>query len=168
MPKLGTLSVTELEDIKAIQAKIDEVLLDMASKELGVSVDELVVRDLMPSDLGFTNEDWSVTPSTANAYNDFTSTTVADNRFIAIYGVAGVDADNVTAIKFTSGAKTLDIWSLQEIQALQNKFKAAKRPIILRQNTQIDIDIYTTSTDAVTIPFLGRVCEVKGRVVEPG
>lgn len=168
MPKLGTLSVSEFEDIKAIQAKIDEVLLDMASKELGVSVDELVVRDLMPSDIGFSNEDWTVSASTANTYNDFTSTTVADNRFIAIYGVAGVDTDIVSAVRFTSGAKTLDIWSLQEIRALQNRFKAAKRPIILRQNTAIDIDIYATSTGSVTMPLLGRVCELKGRTVEPG
>ena len=168
MPKVGTLSIAEPTDIKAIQAQVDEKLLEIASRELGVPRDQLVVRDALPDeDFGFSTPQYTITPSAAG-WNDFVNTTVDDNRFIAIYGIAAVDADNVTYVKFTSGAKTLDYWEVESLQAQQNKFKIATSPIILRQNTAIRIQIYATSTDSVIMPLLARVVEVKGRIVEPG
>jgi len=87
---------------------------------------------------------------------------------VAIYGVAAVDADNVTLIKFSSGAKTLDIWDISQVQALQNKVKVTKSPILVRQNTQIKVELYASSTDAVILPLFAKVAEVKGRTIEPG
>lgn len=168
MAKTGTLSVADFSDIKAVEAQIEEMLLDLASRELGVPRDQLVVRDaIADEDFGLSTPQYTVTPSAAG-WTTFVDKTIADNRFVAIYGVACVDADNVTYVKFSSGAKTLDYWEVESVQALQNKVKATRSPIILRQNTPIKIEIYATSTDAVIMPLLAKVCEVKGKVVEPG
>jgi len=169
MPVVGTQAVAEFADLKALEAQVEKALLDIATRELGVPADQIVVRDADPEDdFGLTNKVWTVTPSSANAYNSYINKTVDDNKFVAIYGVAAVDADNVTLIKFTSGAKTLDIWDISHVQALQNKLRVTKSPIIVRQNTQIKIELYATSTDAVILPLFAKVAEVKGKTVEPG
>jgi len=169
MPVVGTQGVAEFADLKALEAQVEKALLDMATRELGVPADQIVVRDADPEeDFGLSAKDWTVTPSSANAYNTYIDKIIADNKFVAIYGVAAVDADNVTLIKFTSGAKTLDIWDISHAQAFNNKIKVTKSPILVRQNTQIKIDLYATSTDAVKLPLFAKVAEVKGRTIEPG
>jgi len=169
MPVVGTQGVAEFADLKALEAQVEKALLEKATRELGVPTDQLVVRDADPeSDFGLSNKVWTVTPSTANAYNTYINKTVDDNKFVAIYGVAAVDADNVTLIKFSSGAKTLDIWDISQVQALQNKVKVTKSPILVRQNTQIKVELYASSTDAVILPLFAKVAEVKGRTIEPG
>jgi len=168
MPKLGTLGVGELADLKAVEASIEEMLLDIASRELGVAREQLVVRDADPKeDFGLTNSVWSVDLATANAYNTAVDTTVADNRFIAIYGVNRA-SDNFTLVKFTSGAKVLDIWNVENVYGLENPIKVVKSPIILRQNTPIKIELYASTTGAARPLFFAKVAEVKGKVVEPG
>lgn len=169
MPIVGTQSVAEATDLKAVEAQVEKALKEIASRELGVPADQIVVRDADPeTDFGLPTKAWTVTPSTANAYNTYIDKTVDDNKFVAIYGVAAVNAGNVTLIKFSSGAKTLDIWDISQVQALQNKIKLAKTPVLVRQNTQIKIELYATSTGAVNIPLLAKVAEVKGKTVEPG
>ena len=169
MPVVGTQGVAEFADLKALEAQVEKALLEKATRELGVPADQIVVRDADPEDdFGLTNKVWTVTPSSANAYNTYINKTIDDNKFVAIYGVAAVDADNVTLIKISSGAKTLDIWDISQVQALQNKVKVTKSPILVRQNTQIKIELYATSTDAVTLPLFAKVAEVKGKTVEPG
>jgi len=168
MPKLGTLGVGELSDLKTIEASIEEALLDLASRELGVPREQLVVRDVDPSeDFGLTNSVWSVDLTTANAYNTAVDTTVSDNRFIAIYGINRA-TDNFTLVKFSSGAKVLDIWNVEPVYGLENPIKVAKAPILLRQNTPIKIELYATSTGTARPIFFAKVAEVKGRTVEPG
>ena len=169
MPVVGTQCVAEFADIKALEAQVEKALLDMAARELGVPADQIVVRDADPEeDFGLSTKDWTVTPATANAYNTYINKTIDDNKFVAIYGVAAVDADNVTLIKFSSGAKVLDIWDISHTQILQNKFRITKSPILVRQNTQIKIELYATSTDAVKLPLFAKVAEVKGKTIEPG
>jgi len=169
MPVVGTQAVAEFADLKAVEAQIEQKLLAMATRELGVPADQIVVRDADPqTDLGLSTKAWTVTPASANAYNTYIDKTIDDNKFVAIYGVAAVNASDVTLIKFSSGAKVLDIWDISHVQALQNKVRIAKSPIVVRQNTPIKIEIYATSTGAVTLPLFAKVAEVKGKTVEPG
>jgi len=168
MPKLGTLGVAELADLKAIEASVEEMLLDIASRELGVSRDNLVVRDADPAeDFGLSTSEWEASLTTANAYNDWINTTISDNRFVAIYGI-NRGTDNFTLVKFVSGAKTLDIWNTESAYGLENPIKVVRSPIILRQNTPITISVYATSTGTARPIFFAKTCEVKGRIVEPG
>ena len=167
MPKTGTLVIAEPTDLKTLQAQIDEQLLDIASRELGVPRDQLVVRDARPDeDFGLSTPEWTVTPAAAG-WVTYINKTIDDNKFVAIYGVAAVDADNVTFIRFSSGAKTLDYWDISQVQAFQDKYKLALTPIFVRQNTQIKIELYATSTDAIKLPLYARVVEVKGKTIAP-
>jgi len=168
MPKLGTYGVGEISDLKTVESVVEETLLDMASRELGVPREQLVVRDADPrEDFGLASSKWEATLTTANAFNDFVDTTIADNRFVAIYGVNRA-TDNFTLVKFISGAKTLDVWNTEVVYGLENPVKIAKAPIVLRQNTPIKIQLYATSTGVARPLLLAKVAEVKGRSVEPG
>jgi len=168
MPKLGTLGVGEISDLKAVEASVEEMLLDIASRELGVARENLVVRDSDPkTDFGLTNSVWEATLSTANTYTDVVDTTIADNRFVAIYGINRA-TDNFSLVKFVSGAKTLDIWNTENIYNLRNQIKVVRSPIVLRQNTPIKIQVYATTTGTARPLFYAKTCEVKGRIVEPG
>lgn len=165
--EVGT-SLGRVEDIAAIERRVEDTLLDIASRELGMSKDDLVVRDADPDeDFGLSTSQWILTSTTANAYNTLVNTTVNDNRFIGIYGVGRKSGDEFTLVKFESGAKTLDIWDSSVTDLTDTKIKVARSPVIYRQNMPCKISVYATASATIEPIILAKVCEPKGKVVSP-
>lgn len=164
--KVGTLNITEKLDLATAQTLVDSILLDIAKKELGKEEKDLVVRDADPvKDFGLPTSEYKFTSKKANDYDTFINTTIADNRFIGIYGI-GRGTDNFTLVKIISGPKELDIWDSSQAELnTEMKIKAAKTPIIITQNMPLKIDIYATAAVEIRPLIYARVCEPKGKVI---
>lgn len=146
-------------------------LQEIAERDLGDDK-SLVIRDLIPSDLGLTYEVWfETTGATANTWenSDIADKTVADERFIVIWGI--IDASEtiaVSAIRFTVGGSQVAKWSLDKLAMDPNRQGAARSPIFISQNTDITIEHYVKVANSGTeLIFVGAVCEREGKVLKP-
>lgn len=127
----------------------------------------LVVRDLMPTDLGLSNEVWyETTGATANQWenSDIADKEVADNTFVCIWGVTDLgEAPAVSALKFTIGGAEQAIWNLDKMIKMEHRAAIALSPLIISQNIALTIEHYVKQADAgVEIAFDGVVCEKEG------
>lgn len=202
MPNVPTVSVEEVQEARsrvitysvlepvavlsdAERRAIREAALDSAlvaaKNGLKGSNIKLTVRDLFPSDLGETNEQWAdQTGTSANVWENsiIASETVADERFIAIYGV--LDNSEIRGIlaglRFTFGRAIRAQWSLFKLASDDNRIEGrtayARSPIVLTQNTPFTIEMYLSGTlvstsQSVSLHYLGYVVEKSGKVITP-
>jgi len=144
-------------------------LYERASRELGLTPDDLVLRPLRPEDLGLSNPAWSLNCTSANAWNDVISTTVADARFIGISGVYHNEgAGEATQVKISREASDVRYWDITPIRAWENKIGYADDVVTLDQNTSVTISIYCTTASTLTdFAFIGAVVEKKGLLISP-
>lgn len=164
--KVGT-TVAKIEDIAEVERKVEEALLDISSRELGMDKEDLVVRDADPAtDFGLPTSEWGMSAA-ATGYNTYIDTTIADNKFVGIYGVGRTANDEFTLVKFESGAKTLDIWDASVTDVTQTQVKAARSPIIYRQNMPCKISVYATAATNIKPILLAKVVEPRGKTVSP-
>ena len=73
------------------------VAMERAAVEDGMTLTNMVMRDVIATDLGFTNNAFvkSLTGLTDNDYNAYFSQVLPDNTYLGIYGVCVKDT-NVT------------------------------------------------------------------------
>lgn len=135
-----------------------------AMRELGLPESEIIVRDLRPEDIGLSTPQWTITP-TADVWNDYVSTSVADQRFLLINGVHKVTA-YVSQLRITREGKTSAIWNIQANPSLRD-CTTFFEPVIIDQNTLIRIEAYGITASAEKLALLGAVCEPRGLVVNP-
>jgi len=129
--------------------------------------DKLITRDLMPSDLGLTNEVWyETTGATANQWEDsaIAANNIADNVFVCIWGVTDLsDEPAVSALRITVGGAKVAIWNLDKMIQMVHKAGTTLSPIIITQNTPITIEHFVKVANAgVEIAFDGCVVEKEG------
>jgi|GEM_PF-2408139 len=163
---VGTLA-GKVEDTKSIVEVVDSLLLAVATKQTGLSEAELVTRDLDPSlDMGFPAPEWKKTVSAGTV--TYVDITVPDQKFIGIYGVGILGTVPVTMVEFKSGASIIDRWYIEDAE-LNKEFpvKIARQPVIVGQNRKLTISIYATTAGDVKLVLLGRVCEPKGKTINP-
>ena len=154
-------------------------LIDMAKKELGLSEDELVVRQLRPEDVMVTNTpQWSESDSTAGLYGGWatgasgwvtlTNTySMVDNRFVGIYGVSD-RSTNVTQLKITRSGSVARYWHIQElIPNCENNAMFVDDPIIIPQNNLLTIEGYALASATEYLRLIGLTVERKGLLVSP-
>ena len=186
--------------VAAIRNEVTKRLVGIVSAELNVSPDKLVVRDIRPySDIGWcTNTDavqvaltedyWEAQSDDAKvggAYGACVSTslnTMADNRWVAIYGVKDMRMgiatpieQGVGSIKFNVGGNDRAIWDLQNMQCYRDDLAAVSpSAIIIPQNDTFQIYLYGClsndkgSVDVVQYIVLeGIVVEPVGKVLSP-
>lgn len=146
-------------------------LLEIAEKDLKGPEKRLIQRDLMPSDLGLTNEVWDeTTGGTANTFenSDIASKTIADQRFIVIWGL--IDASetiSVSALRFTIGSSKVALWNLDKLAEDPNRQGVALSPIFISQNTPITIEHYVKVANSGTkLILVGAVCEKEGKTLK--
>lgn len=176
----------------AIRLQVTKALLEAASKELQLPQNDLVVRDIRPqADLDWgshanfvtgliTTELWTCT--TDGALTGFQeiivsgSDVMADQRFMAIYGIADsrysqntIAAPCVSLFKIVVGNSVKAIWDTQPLNAYRkNAVGVSPSAIIIPQNTQFQLYGYITATSVVcNIHVLGLVCEPRGKVLSP-
>jgi len=164
---VGTLA-SKPEDVKSIVEYVDSLLVEQASKETGLAPEELVTRDLDPSlDMGFSTPEWKTTAGAAGTLT-YVNITVPDQKFIAIYGAGVLGTVPVTMIEFKSGASVIDRWYIEDAELnKEHPVKVARVPVIVGQNRPLTISIYATAAGDVKLVLLGRVCEPKGKTINP-
>lgn len=156
----------------SIRNEIVKQVVAEVGRQLNLEASRLVVRDIRPSgDLSYTYEDWQETSGTSeDAYETMDTGTVADGRWIAIYGVK-IDppsAGTCTKLKFSVGGSDKVIWMLQHLREEDGYEGICNSAIIMPQNTIYTFSRYVREASApATIILLGVVIEPRGKVVSP-
>jgi len=147
-----------------IDAAIDKVEKTAIDRLKGARV---TVRDLLPSDLGLTNDVWyETTGSSANTWedSDIADKEIADNTFVCIWGVTILSNEpSVSALKVKISNAVKAIWSLDKLVDRDVKVAVVKSPIIITQNMRVTIQHYVKIANAgIEIAFDGCVVEKEG------
>ena len=177
----------------AIRRQVTDNLIQMVSTQLKVGPETLVARDIRPyTDLAWgTNTDftgsaistdiWNVTQvSSAGAFFDIvvdTSTTMADRRWVAIYGIRDMRTCFATRIiqaislfKITVGNSTKAIWDTTKLAAYKNNpVGVSASAVIIPQNTQYQFSGYCigSATTVCWVSLEGVIVEPRGKVISP-
>jgi hypothetical protein len=162
--------------------KMNDKLVAQAEMQLGLSFSagELVLRPLLPTDIGLTTtQNWKYAPS-ATAYNTLVNATIEDTRFVGINGIAyaptvtassGLAEQSVSGVKITRASKTAREWNIQELPGEGNDLDPTKRsyvddPITVDQNITLKIEAYgLTASSSAYLSFIGSVVEPAGKVI---
>ena len=188
---LRTSSIlTPVRDMPAdeVLARKDEAILKLealAMDRLGADT-KLITRDLKPTDLGLTNEEWTdTTGSTDNTYENHIvaggSTYTINNRvFVVIWGVrnytpaTGAGTQPITRLRITVGGSRVAEWNLMGVQmshspdttetaVIRPIAAIADDPIFVEQNLELLLEQYVITTSAVfKMAIEGAVCEPSG------
>ena len=154
-------------------------LLAKAERELGLSRDQLVVRDLRPEDIGASSADFRVGTKEADWIALVDSQTISDNRFVGINGVVlmdtgGTDAFGlaneppVSQLKITRKGSVARYWNVKPIWAFEGKVGYCDDPITVDQNTTITVEAWARSASSLEgFTLLGAVVEKKGLLINP-
>jgi hypothetical protein len=141
--------------------------IDLAQRQLGLTREQLTVRPLRPEDLGLTNPNYLTTMAPTAWTPIVSSQTIADNRFVMIYGVYNNElVDELQAIRIRKAGQDTRDWNIIGINQLKNKTGYADDPLIIEQNTVVNIEGYArTGSTIEDFALLGVVVEKKGLVV---
>lgn len=207
MATVTTLSpIKELApgQVSAIRNSVIDSVVAKASRELSLPEDKLVVRDIRPyTDLGLYNVTTVLaTASAADRWGSYTrsstmvtspasggtyvsactaSKTIADDTYVAIYGVrdfrgsvglAGVltpTANAVTLIKFNIGNADRVIWDLTKAQLYYDSAVAiSPAAVVMPPLAPIIIYLYLHANSVeIYLQFMGFVVEPVGKVITP-
>lgn len=152
------------------QKKMVEDLKKRAMKELKLPANEIVIRNLRPTDLGLSNPAWTFNISSAGLWNTMVNITVADSRFIGINGIVYLEtsAQSISELKITRMATIAKYWNIEGAILCENPYQFIDDPIIIDQNTNLTIEGYATGTNATEkMGFLGAVAEKRGLLINP-
>lgn len=150
-----------------------------AQKELGLSPDDLVIRDLRPEDIGASSADFRVGTANADWATLIDNKTIGDNRFVGIYGVVladtgGTDAFGlpneppISQIRITRKGSMARYWNVKPVWAFQSKVGYTDDPVTVDQNTTITVEAWSrTASSLEGFTLLGVVVEKKGLLINP-
>ena len=180
----------------AIRNQVTAALVAKASTELKMPPENLVVRDIRPfSDLAWgtdavtglakaalTGNEWSMQTDDALAgylpLVTVASTIMADQRFVAIYGIRDsrfshptITAYQCSLWKIVVGNSVKSIWDASKLYAYRKEaVGVTNSAIIIPQNTQYQIYGYLPTAKGNVFEWVqleGMVCEPRGKVVSP-
>lgn len=177
----------------AIRRQVTENLINTVATQLKVSPDTLIARDIRPyTDLAWgTNSDftgsaistdiWNVAQvSSAGAFYDIVtdaSTTMADRRWVAIYGIRDMRTcfatrviQAITLFKITVGNSVKAIWDTTKLAAYKlNPVGVSASAVIIPQNSQFQFSGYCTgsATTVCWVSLEGVIVEPRGKVISP-
>lgn len=188
-PKVNSvlIRVDELkpERVDGIRRAAENAALAAALSAMGEGT-AVVIRDLTPTDLGETNEEWLEVTGVDNTWTSVLTsapTTIADSRFICITGCRIVCATatggillepGITLLRFTVGGAVNAIWNLYPLFAPAGAATGAgssaivmpagisETPIGVSQNIGISIHSYGVETTVIRLALDGIVCEKEG------
>ena len=155
----------------AIRNEVIRNVLRTAVAQLKLPEDKLVVRDIRPlADLDYTYEDWrETTGAAANTYETMSTGTLADQRWIAIYGVKmDADSPSCSMLKFNVGGGDRAIWQLQALGAKDDYVGISPNAVVIPPNAPYTISRYVRSiSQTANIVLKGVVVEPRGKVISP-
>jgi hypothetical protein len=173
-----------------------EELESMARLEM--PTERLISRSIVPTDLALTNARWTETSGTsANAFTNtsISSNTVADDRYVGIWGVrlftpmSTVDNDAslaaleqmqypISILRIDVGGTRVAQWDLYPLMSIQidlaesHAFRPISgltlTPVLIGPNKSVTISEYVTvSTALYTLGLEGVVVEPEGLILRP-
>ena len=156
----------------AIRNGAIRAVVTMASKQLKISPDKLLVRPIQPkNDLDYSLATWyEVTGATTAAYETMSTGTMAADRFIGIYGVQDESSViNCTLLKFSVGNSIKAIWNLQDLYSeLGPRVGFSPSVVVIPQNIPYTISRYVENIyAAASIVLKGFVVERVGLILTP-
>ena len=162
-------SYTEFKGI-ALDArnKLADSLVNRAMKELNLSREDIILRELRPEDVSLGTPEWTHSLTAATWGNIVASTTIADNRFVGIYGVryAQTGAQSVSQLKVNRKGADVRYWQIQGVAQTENGILFFDDPVIADQNTTLAITGYPVTTAAAEkLILVGLVAEKVGLLV---
>ena len=161
------------EDQKSAMIYAAEEQVALAAKK-HLSEFALTLRDLIPTDLGMSNDAWNEThTATDNAYQDsaISSKSVGDEKFIVVYGVQDFSTHNVISkVRFDVGGSKVAQIDLSKLWAPgSSRTGFLLGPLIFTQNAVVTMEVYPrqgASADggvfSSQIQLLGILCERDG------
>ena len=149
-------------------------VLARAQQQLGLPREEIILRPLIASDIGYSTPKFKSTITDAAAWNSLVTTyTIADNRFVCISGVF-TEEDSPTQIahiRITRAGSVAREWNVQRVADQDDKQMHVDDPIIIDQNTTLSINSYcgltATTGTAEEFGFIGCVAEKRGMLINP-
>ena len=175
----------------AIRRQVTENLIIMAATQLKVSPNDLVARDIRPqSDLDWgSNTDfgtaviteiWNITCAATTGYQNIivtTNNTMADQRWVAIFGVRDMKScfatkitQAISLLKITVGNSVKAIWDITKLYAYKmNPVGVSPSVVVIPQNTQYQFAGYlvTNAQPVCWVSLEGVVVEPRGKVISP-
>lgn len=171
--------------IGAIRNQVTKGLLALAAAQLKMPVDNLVVRDIRPqadldwgstANFGSVSTDiWTTTTATTGYVAALSTTTMADQRFVAIYGLrdarynaATIREQTTTLWKFDVGHSVKAIWDISKCYAYKTMVVGiSPSAVVIPQNAYFQIYGYEIASALTYVSLEGIVVEPRGRVVSP-
>lgn len=157
--------------------KMVSSLVAKASTELNLGMDELVVRDLRPEDIGASSADFYWGLDAAAWSTPISAQTIADNRFVGINGVAlfgyrdqtSVGGSAVVSqIRVTRKGSVARYWVTKPVNSFENKVGYCDDPVTVDQNTTITVELWSRLAATVSnFTLLGAVVEKRGILISP-
>jgi hypothetical protein len=144
-----------------------------AARELRLAPTKLLVRDIDPlTDLDYSYASWhEKTGTTANVYETMSTGTMADMRYVGIYGVQDdSEAINVSKIKINVGGSDKAIWFLENLYSVNGGPRIGFSPsvVIIPQRKLYTISRYVlVASSPAPIVLKGFVVEAYGRLLSP-
>ena len=154
-----------------LQAYNDMVnnLLSRGATQLNLQPKQLVLRSLIPEDVGLSSPVWSFSVTSTNAFNTIIDAVIQDNRFIGINGIFyDPSTELISELRLTRMGALKRQWNIQEIPSQDDKVEYVDDPIIVDQTTTLKVEAFnqTTSTDGShEIGFKGAVVEKRGLLI---
>jgi len=160
------------EEKIAIMKAVQEYLINKALElKFTDSADKLVVRDLRPTDLGLSGEDWSfdLSGGTANDYNVVINNhEVPDNKLIVIYGIRLHGDSNTKIVRFWLGDNTLKAyWDIHALSSFTDNERkevvvtSLEEAIEYRPKDKVKVEFLISATGTEPIELMGFIVELK-------
>lgn len=155
----------------AVRQEAANLLAARASNVLQRPIEEIVIRDILPStDFGLTNEEWITGALVANAYTAYINQQLNQSQLAAVYSMIDQSAaPTVLGARFQSG--TAQIWALVETErgyGFADSVEVLIRPtLIWDPNETVHIDLYANGTATQRVIFGGFMAEAIGVTVAP-
>jgi len=185
--------------VTAIRNSVIDAVVAKASSELSLPANKLIIRDIRPyHDLDFADntdyltevcniDTWGafysggaqvVSPAASGNYYDAIAdgTTMADNRYVALYGVRdmrvslnAIIAQNISLIKFNIGAADRIIWDLSKCENFKNYIAGVTpSPVVIPPLAPYQVSCYLMADSiAPYLQLMGFVVEPIGLLITP-
>lgn len=158
-----------------------------AMQELGLGPSDIVVRPLIPNDLGVgaSSPDYRVGLTALTWTTIINAASISDSRFVGINGVAltanstilptlavGADVKNIVGnaeqIRITRKGSVARYWQVKPIIGFKNMVGYVDDPIIIDQNTTITIEGLSRLASSIAgLDLIGAVAEKRGLLINP-
>ena len=119
----------EKSEWRALKAKAIAALQSAITAK-GKRPEDYDYLDLRPTDIGFSNDYFEHTYSSANTFEEITTQTLGDDTFIVIYGVYNTSASPITTkLRFWKGSVPIKEYFLQDMYVEDVPKKALDEPL---------------------------------------